>query len=429
MIDPTIEQQIVATAIFDNAAFDEIADLVRPEHFDDTAVRRLYEAALAMHLEGLKVDYPGLLLRKASHGWEFSQLAEMVQQYVGAPHWIREQAKVLRRRHDNRRLADIGRRLSEIDDTTDADALVHEVSTALASVGEAESSAAVSLTESVDAALERLDASLTSAGHAGGMGTGFRTLDAQTGRFRGGELIVIAARPGMGKTALALAMLEHMVMQARKPAAMFSLEMRHHELTNRLLSMASGVPYRRIRDAKVSREERTLLDTARDRMASGASLTIFDDVPMSVADIAARSMRLARGKSGLSAVFVDYLQLLRPANPKIPRHEQVAAMTRDLKCLAQRLDVPLFVLAQLNRQAAKAGTRPTKADLRESGSIEQDADVVLLIHREHEMTFGSQCDGLLRSGVLIVDKCRNGMTGDVPVRWIGDTVTFTECAQ
>ena len=230
-------------------------------------------------------------------------------------------------------------------------------------------------------ALMRIDARMKNEHAIGGIETGFTDLDVMTGGLHGSELVILAARPSMGKTALALNIAEFVSMKARQPTLFVSLEMSSVELADRMLCSIAEVNGQRLRNGTISNDDRRrLVEKAAD--LSQAPLFVDDTPSRTITEIAAASRRLKR-KAGLSLVVIDYLQLIEPDNAKDPRQEQVAKIARRLKGLARELKVPVLCLAQLNRQAeATKDNRPRLSHLRESGAIEQDADVVMFIHRE-----------------------------------------------
>lgn len=260
-----------------------------------------------------------------------------------------------------------------------------------------------------------------------GIQTGFRSLDSLLGGFHPSELIILAARPGVGKTALALNFAEAVARSQQDAVLYVSLEMAKTELVSRLLCSKSGVTNRRIKNGTFNECDWMYLQSASEQLKR--ELFYIDDTPArSIAEISATARRLKR-QIPLQLVVIDYLQLVEPDNVKLPRQEQVATMTRKLKQLARHLELPVLCLAQLNRQVeATKDARPKLSQLRESGAIEQDADVVLFIHREDYGLSNAEvekndCRG---KSTLFVAKQRSGPTGDLPLFWNGETGTFSE---
>ena len=266
-----------------------------------------------------------------------------------------------------------------------------------------------------------------------GLETGFTTLDRMLSGFRPGELIVLAARPGVGKSALAGNIAANICDKIGGRVLFASLEMTQGELCERMLSSASGVDHALMRAGNLTAKHRaTIVETA--VRLSQWQLRIDDRHGQRVADIVAQARRMQM-RGGLDLVVIDYLQLMAPDNPRDPRQEQVARMSRGLKGAAKSLKVPILCLAQLNRQADTPNDPPRLSHLRESGAIEQDADVVLFIHRTEEEKAKANRNGKPPEAAgkdenseasLIISKQRNGPTGPIKLEWMPGVVTFSE---
>jgi len=275
-------------------------------------------------------------------------------------------------------------------------------------------------------ALDAIDKRMGGKGPAGAM-TGYTSLDGIIGGLMPGKLVIVAGRPSMGKSAFATNVSEHVAADGGQ-VLYVSLEMTKLELADRILSSQSRVDSTRMRDGSLTPDERL-------RIAQSASLVsqwplcVLDDSHLSVRQIAAHASQHKR-KHGLALVVVDYLQLVDPANSRDPRQEQVAQMTRQLKVMARELEVPIIVVAQLNRQTESAtDNRPRLSHLRESGAIEQDADMVLFVHRE-EYYIGdeSKKDAVRGKAELIVAKNRGGPVNTAKLTWQGRYTRFDNAA-
>jgi replicative DNA helicase len=258
----------------------------------------------------------------------------------------------------------------------------------------------------------------------GGVDTLFSDIDDLTGGLHNSELIILAARPSMGKTALAMNIAEYVARKLGEPTLLVSLEMSGLELADRLLCSAAGVNGHRLRNGTISQAERQRLV----RMAAEISqkpLYVDDSPSRTVSEIAAAARRIRRREQRLGLVIIDYLQLIEPDNPSDSRQEQVARITRRLKGLAREANVPVLVLAQLNRQAEDSKDhRPRLSHLRESGAIEQDADVVMFVHREEYYRHGSDKEQFEGLAQIIIAKQRNGPTGEVELVWEKEHTRF-----
>ena len=258
----------------------------------------------------------------------------------------------------------------------------------------------------------------------GGVETLLTDFDAMTGGLHESELIILAARPSMGKTALAMNIAENVAVEQGAPVLFVSLEMASIELADRLLCSRARVNGHRLRNGTISTDDRKrLVDTAAE--ISEAPLFVDDSPSRTVTEIAAAARRIRRHGDHLGLIVIDYLQLLEPDNPRDPRQEQVSRMTRRLKGLAREMKVPILCLSQLNRQAEDSKDhRPRLSHLRESGAIEQDADVVMFVHREEYYLRGEEAEQVAGQGEIIISKQRNGPVGDVELIWRKEFTRF-----
>jgi len=259
-----------------------------------------------------------------------------------------------------------------------------------------------------------------------GITTGFEELDRLTAGFQKSELIIIAGRPSMGKTALAINMAQNAAIEMGIPIALFSLEMSKEQLAIRMLSSEARVDSQRLRKGFLGETDWPKLTTAAGRL-SDASIYIDDTPAISVLEMKAKSRRL-KAEKGLGLIVLDYLQLMRGRNTSLPREQEISEISRSLKALAKELDVPVVALSQLNRQVeTRTDKRPFMADLRESGAIEQDADVILFIYRD-ELYNKSEDNPEKGLAEIIVGKQRNGPTGKVKLAFLSEYTRFENLA-
>jgi replicative DNA helicase len=270
-----------------------------------------------------------------------------------------------------------------------------------------------------------IDKMLHHRGELTGVPSGFKDLDQLTFGFQKQEMIILAARPSMGKTSLALNIAEAAALPKKgAPAAVlvFSLEMSAAQLALRMLCSRARVNMKQLREGFVKQngeEMRALLAVADEFSKSG--IYIDDSSALTIMQLRAKARRI-HARHNLGFIIVDYLQLLSPTDPKVPREQQMAEASRGLKALAKELNVPVLVLSQLNRSSEKENRTPKLADLRESGSIEQDADVVLMLARpkDADEKFQVAAD----SAELIVAKQRNGPVGELKLTFLRDITRF-----
>jgi replicative DNA helicase len=272
--------------------------------------------------------------------------------------------------------------------------------------------------------LKRIDDRQSQTHRCLGLETGFYDFDELVGGLHKSELLILAARPSMGKTALALNMVEHICFEGGAPVLFVSLEMSALEVVDRLLCSRAKIDSHRLRNGHLRTEEsKKLVDTCSD--ISRTPLFIDDSPSRNMTEIAATARRLNR-QENLALVVIDYLQLIDPDNSKDQRQEQVARIARRLKGLARELDIPVLCLAHLNRQVEATGShKPQLSHLRESGAIEQDADVVMFIHREEYYTSDDkEREEVKGQADLMIKKHRNGRTGDIKLTWMSQYTRF-----
>ncbi len=277
----------------------------------------------------------------------------------------------------------------------------------------------------IEGALDLMDRLRLHGSGVTGLATGYPDLDRMLTGLHGGELVLIAARPAVGKTALALNIVGHVALREKKPVALFSLEMPNDQVGLRLLSAEGRISLKRLREGGLSDNDFSRLNSAGAEL-HGAPIFIDDSGDLTAFDVRARCRRLKVRCPQLALVVVDYLQLMSGGGRTYSREQEVAQCSRSLKQLAKELGVPVLALSQLNRTVEERnGGRPMLSDLRESGSLEQDADVVMFIHPEEpdedapeEATHGSL------PVELIVAKQRNGPTGTVPLNLMQEWTRF-----
>jgi replicative DNA helicase len=265
-----------------------------------------------------------------------------------------------------------------------------------------------------------------------GLATGFTELDRMTSGLQKGELIIIAARPSMGKTALAINIAQNAAIRGQATVAVFSLEMSKESLLRRMLASEAWVDQRKLQTGFLGREDHDKLQNALSQLVE-AHLFIDDSAGISLAEMRAKARRLKQNAGGLDLIVVDYLQLMSATVPSSGRKnyenrtQEVSAISRGLKALSKELNVPVVALSQLSRASERRGEdkRPLLSDLRESGSIEQDADVVAFIHREAYYNRDEEMSEKDRAkSEIIVAKQRNGPTGTVHLNFISRFTRF-----
>ena len=282
----------------------------------------------------------------------------------------------------------------------------------------------VAMRAAVKEAFQILHQRYESKGAVTGLATGFTDLDEMTAGLQPADLIIVAARPSMGKTALAVNMAEHAAIKSRKAVALFSMEMSASQLAFRLISSLGRIDQQHLRTGDLADEDWPRVTSAMT-LLSEAKIFIDDTPALSPAELRARARRLKR-EHDLGLIVVDYLQLMAVPGNKENRATEISEISRGLKALAKELNIPVIALSQLNRSLEqRTDKRPVMADLRESGAIEQDADVILFIYRDEYYNQDSSDKGLAE---IIIGKQRNGPTGTVKLTFLGRYTRFESTA-
>ncbi|MEQ8848382.1 replicative DNA helicase [Botrimarina sp.] len=429
------ERAVLCSLLLLPEAADEVALILKADDFLDDANRRIYAHLLAMHDGGAAID-PTLLIQRLRDSGEYeavggaaylAELSDAVATSAHAEHY----ARIVREKSTLRGLisasTDILR--DAYDPTVEPRLLLSRAEERVFGILEEKGQGQVTAIRDVlHEAIARIDARMKHEHAFGGLETGFDDFDELTGGLHGSELIILAARPSMGKTALAMNIVEHAAINCQQPTLFVSLEMSSLELGDRLLCSRAKVNGHRLRNGQITPEEsQKLIRTAAE--VSTAPLYIDDSPSRTMTEIAAAARRLKR-REGLALIAIDYLQLIEPDNSRDPRQEQVAKIARRLKGLARELDTPVLCLAQLNRQVESArDNKPQLSNLRESGAIEQDADVVMFVHREEYYCSSDEDRERVRGEAdLLIRKQRNGPVGDIKLTWLHDFTRFTNRA-
>jgi replicative DNA helicase len=315
----------------------------------------------------------------------------------------------------------------------EVDALMDEVERDILRISESRGqSSALGVKDLVGKAVQTIENFFSRQGKLNGLGTGFADLDKMTDGLHGGEMVVIAARPSMGKTSLAMNIVEHAILEEKLPVGVFSLEMSAESLVLRMMCSIARVNLRSIREGFMSESDFPKLTSAAGKLAN-SKLFIDDTAGLSILQLRARARRLSQ-QHGIKLFVVDYLQLLHSTARRSQenRQQEIADISSGLKALAKELKVPVLVLSQLNRELEKDKSRkPRLSDLRESGAIEQDADVVGLLYKpnsgDDEEGAAEEADGVPVN--LLIAKQRNGPTGDVNLTFLKSYTRFESAAK
>jgi replicative DNA helicase len=433
--DVSAEMGVLGSILLLPDVANDLALILRADDFYDDANRKLYTHMMAMVDAGMKIDVMLLVNRlKQAGDYELaggsSYLAKLAHSVANAAHAV-YYAEIVRSKATFRKLIEASTSIlrDAYEEAFEAKELVSQAEQRVFRIQDERSSqSAESINDLLTQALERIDARLKGIHTDGGVDTYFTDYDAMSGGLHNGELIILAARPSMGKTAFAMNVAENVALRGNAPVLFVSLEMSGLELADRLLCSVARVNGHRLRNGTISQEDRKrLVEKAME--ISNAPLYVDDAPSRTVSEISAVARRIRQREKRLGMIVIDYLQLIEPDNPKDPRQEQVAKIARRLKAMAREIEVPVLCLAQLNRQAEEGKDhRPRLSHLRESGAIEQDADVVMFVHREEYYHRGDEAAQYAGQAEIIIAKQRNGPVGDVELVWEKEYTRFSDKA-
>jgi len=433
--DIEAEMGVLGSILLWPEACDDIAAMLRADDFYDDANRCLYQHIRDMHDAGEKIDSTLLVsrLRTAGDYDIVGGLAYLGRLSIAVPNaaHIIYYAQIVNDKATYRKLIEASTEIlrDAYDQQMESRELVAQAEQKVFAIMEGRSTTqASSIYDILHQSMDRMDARLSGTYVDGGCETGFADFDTMTGGLHNGELVILAARPSMGKTALAMNMAENVALQNQQPTLFCSLEMSGIELIDRMLCSLSRVNGHKLRAGTISADDRARLVQKASEI-NKSPLFVDDSPSRTVSEIAAAARRIQRRSGALGLIVIDYLQLIEPDNPRDPRQEQVAKIARRLKGLAREMKVPVLCLSQLNRQAEDGKDhRPRLSHLRESGAIEQDADVVMFVHREEYYHRGEEKAQYAGQAEIIIAKQRNGPVGEVPLTWEGEFTRFLDRA-
>ena len=424
------EQALIGGLMLNAEAWDKIADVVVAKDFYRKDHRLIFEAIGNLIEDGSPCDVVTVSEYLDNRGQlpeagGLEYLATLANETAGAAN-ARAYAKILRERATLRALINAGNEISGSAFATDgrtasqvlddAERLVFEI----AEKGSRGRKGFQSLKQILPEAVDRIDILHQSDGSITGISSGYTEFDKMTAGLQAGDLVVVAGRPSMGKTTLAVNIAENAAIGSRVPTAIFSMEMPAQQLAFRMISSLGRVDQTHLRTGNFPDEDWSRINTAVQLM-SEAPIFIDDTPSMSPTEIRARARRLQR-EHGLGLIVVDYLQLMQVEGTKENRATEISEISRGLKALAKELSLPVVALSQLNRSVEqRADKRPVMSDLRESGAIEQDADLIVFIYREEVYNQDTPRKGIAD---ISIAKQRNGPIGDFPLTFVGRYTKF-----
>jgi replicative DNA helicase len=431
--DLEAEKAVLSALLLDNDAVHSVYTEVVPDDFYHPAHRQLFQSMLALQDSNQPVDLHTLAdylnsqkTLDAIGGPVF--LAEVADYEATAANVVHH-ARIVRDKSIKRSLISVATEIAEagFDQTDSAQRLLDFAESKVFEIGQQKARTTFrSLHDEVDSALDYVEMLIQRGGELTGVPTGFRDFDEITGGLQAGELTVIAARPSMGKTALALNIARNAAINHDKKAAIFSLEMTKRALALRMLASEASIDFSGFRKGFGRPDDLRKLTQAGGKLAD-ADVWIDDSGLITILEIKAKCRRLS-SERGLDLVIVDYLQLAHGDTPTHRKDLEIAEISHGLKALAKELDIPVIALSQLNRgpeQRDPDKRRPNMGDLRESGAIEQDADVIAFIYRDEVYNPTEENRGIAE---LIVAKQRNGPTGTVKLQFSARYAQFHDLA-
>jgi replicative DNA helicase len=427
------EQAVIGGLLLDAAAWDNVADVTRPEDFYRPDHQAIFEAIGTLATGGKPCDVVTVSEQlerngKLEEAGGLAYLSQIVRDTPSAAN-VRAYGEIVRERSLLRQLITAGSEIASApfqNDGRTARELVDEAERRVFEIAEGGSrgrQGATAVRTLLPGVIDQIDEAYSNPDSLRGLPTGFTDFDKMTGGLRPGDLVIVAGRPSMGKTTLAVNMAEYAALRAsdkRASVAIFSMEMPSEQVITRMLSSVGGVPLQNLRGGRISDDDWVRITSATTQL-SEAKIFVDETPALSPTELRARARRVKR-EHGLDLVVVDYLQLMQVPGNKENRATEISEISRGLKVLAKELACPVIALSQLNRGVEqRENKKPVMSDLRESGAIEQDADMILLIYREE--VYDRQTT---KKGIAEIDlvKHRNGEIGTFTLTFQGQFTRF-----
>jgi len=428
-----LEEAVLGAMMMEQAAVNAVIDVLKPESFYRDAHRRIYHAIVDLFHASEPIDILTVTeaLRKLGDLQQVggAQAVAALTARVASTANIEAHARIIAQKYIQRELIRVSSVITQkaFEETTDVLDLLDEAESQLFEVAQGNIRKSYeSMSSIMRQALEDIDNARNQEGGVSGVSTGFVDLDRITGGFQKSDMIVLAARPGMGKTAFVLTMARNITVEYNVPVAVFSLEMSAVQLVQRLISAETEISSDKFRKGSLQPHEYTQLHERIGKL-SDAPLYIDDTPALSVFELRAKCRRL-KSTAGIEMVVIDYLQLMTAGSNNGNREQEISTISRSIKSIAKELDIPIIALSQLSRMVETRGgdKRPILSDLRESGAIEQDADMVAFIYRAEYYGLTEHPDGIDTAGLgeLILAKHRHGALGTVKLRFIQRLAKF-----
>ena len=429
-----LEEAVLGAMMLDKKGLDEVIDILKAEIFYKQGHRIIFEAIHELFTNTQPID----ILTVSNQLRTMGQLEEaggdyylvQLSQKVASSAHIVYHARIIIQKHIQRELIRVSGEIihDAFDETIDVLDLIDGAESKLFDITNGNfNKGAETAADLVKQALTKIEEMGKQEGLSG-VPSGFRDVDKVTNGWHPADLVIIAARPGMGKTAFVLSMIKNMAIKHDLPVALFSLEMSNVQLITRLIASETGITSEKLKKGNLEDHEWQQLNT-KVKTLENAKIFIDDTPSLSIFDLRAKARRL-KSQHDIQILVIDYLQLMTAGGKGGNREQEISMISRNLKAIAKELDIPVIALSQLSRAVESRGgdKRPMLSDLRESGAIEQDADIVSFIYRPEYYGVEEWEDGkpTAGQGELIIAKHRNGSLEDVRLKFIGPLITFTD---
>lgn len=432
------EQSVLGGLMLDNQAWDKIADIITDTDFYRQDHQIIYQHTCRLIEQNKPADVVTVAeslenSAKLANVGGLAYISAITQNTPSAAN-IRRYAEIVRERAIMRKLAQVSTQITDsvyYPSGRSAEDLLDEAESKIFEIAENNTHGKqgfIDIQPLLKEVVERIEMlyNRDNPDDITGIASGFHDLDQKTSGFQPGDLIIVAGRPSMGKTAFALNIGEHVAMEVNKPVAVFSMEMSGTQLAMRMLGSIGRLDQHKVRTGRLEDEDWPRLTHALGKLND--ALIFIDETPaLNSLELRARTRRLYRQHGGLGLVIVDYLQLMSSVSHSENRTAEISEISRSLKALAKELHVPVMALSQLNRSLEqRPNKRPVMSDLRESGAIEQDADVILFIYRDEVYNPDTPDKGIAE---IIIGKQRNGPIGKIDLTFLGEFTRFENCAR
>lgn len=422
------EQAVIGSTLTDSASVAAAAEIVRPDDFYYVQNREIYRVVIELFNENSPIDFVTVSNRlnqedKLDAVGGAAYLSHVAMSVPTTQH-VTYYSHIVKEKSVLRKLIQTGNAVCELayNEEGGLDRILEQSEQLIFDVSSSgEQKAIVRIDDILMSSYSEMIENFQADGSLTGLDTGFTELNRRTGGFHGGELLLIAGRPGMGKSSFAVNIAEHVAIVNKVPVAIFNLEMPRNQIVNRILCSQALVDSNKIRTGDFEADDWLSLSEKLNVVAS-APIYIDDTSTITVSEIRAKCRRLKQSR-GLGLIIIDYLQLMNSSGRTDSRQQEISEISRSLKILSKELDVPVIALSQLSRASeSRSDKRPILSDLRESGAIEQDADMVMFLYRDEYYNKDSEDKGLAE---CIIAKHRSGETGMFKLGWQGKYTKFT----